>query len=69
MNNMSIIIAVVLACISLVAFALALLAEVLEWKQLEEILLRLSLVLVCISLILMIVGVFILIILDLSNFI
>lgn len=62
MNNMSIIIAVVLACISLVAFALALLAEVLEWIQLEEILLQLSLIL-------MIVGVFILIILDLSNFI
>ena len=69
MNNMSIIIAVVLACISLVAFVLALLAEVLNWIQLEEILLHLSLVLSCISLILMIVGVFIPIILDLLNFI
>ena len=69
MNNMIIIIAVVLACISLVAFALALLAEVLEWIQLEEILFHSSLVLASISLILMIVGVFILIILDLLNFI
>jgi hypothetical protein len=66
---MIIIIAVVLACISLVAFALALLAEVLEWIQLEEILFHSSLVLASISLILMIVGVFILIILDLLNFI
>ena len=62
---MIIIIAVVLACISSVAFALALLAEVLEWIQLEEILLHLSLVLASISLILILI----LIILDLLNFI
>ena len=70
MNNMiMIIIAVILGCISLVVFALALLANVLGWTQLEEILLQVSFVGSSMAVILMLFGVFIIIIFDLLNYI
>lgn len=68
-NMIMIVIAVILGCISLVAFALALLADILGWTRMEEMLLQLSLSGLSMSLILIIVGVFIFIIFDLSNFI
>jgi hypothetical protein len=64
-----IIIAVILLCISLVVFALALLVDALGWTQLADTFLSLSLAASSMSLILTIFGVFIFIIFDLPNLI
>lgn len=64
-----IIIAVILLCISLVVYALALLVDVLGWTQLADTFLSFSLAASSMSLFLTIFGVFIFIIFDLPNLI